>query len=77
MSVLRHGSAEFSSGSQRSRRVVRSPSERQKRVIAVGPPSSRSSRFAAPLSLCETVAAHSSPTVRPAATFSAVFVTGL
>ncbi len=76
MSVVRHGSAELRSGSHRSSRVVRSPSERQNRVIPVGPPSSLSSRLPAQLSLSETAAAHSASTVMPSARFSGRPVTG-
>lgn len=68
VSVTRHGSALLSSGSQRSSRVTRSPIERQKRVTAVGPPSSTSSRLPAVLSLKRMVASQSSPTVMPVAT---------
>ncbi|BBJ37638.1 hypothetical protein SSPO_003560 [Streptomyces antimycoticus] len=76
VSVLRQGSAELSSGSHRSSRVVPSPSERQKRVMPVGPFSRRSRRLPAVLSLSLTAAAHNSETVMPSARFSALLVTG-
>lgn len=77
VSVTRQGSAEFRSGSHRSRRVVESPVERAKRVTAVGPPSSRRRRLAAALSLKRIVASLSSATVMPPARFSGLPVIGV
>ncbi len=74
MSVRRQGSAEFSVGSQRSSRVTRSPIERLKRVTAPGPPSSRSSRLAAVLSLSQIAASQSWAMVSPLAMHSGVSV---
>lgn len=74
LSVRRRGSAELSSGSQRSSRVTRSPIERLKRVTARGPPSSRSSRLAAVLSLSQTAASQSRSMVSPLARHSGVSV---
>ncbi len=72
VSVTRQGSALLSSGSHRSSRVTPSPIERANRVIAVGPPSSFSSRLPAVLSLKRMVASQSSATVMPVATWSSV-----
>lgn len=73
VSVTRPGSAEFSSVSQRSSRVTGSPIERANRVTAVGPPSSRSSRLAAVLSLYRIATSASSATVMPSARCSRVW----
>ncbi len=66
------GTAVFSSGSQRSSRLTRSPSDRKNRVRPSGPPISRSRRLPAALSLYWIAAAHRSPTGIPVARCSSV-----